>query len=801
MDRRISQSVQRALPQHSIAHRPPDCESLRLRVYGRSAVVTSRNLGNHGKLRLSCAAVGLLLLAFGGCRSASDLRLDYRDLKTIDRIYASSSSTLKNVSTEVRVLGDGAVEIVKRGYEVRKRVDEDDGALWLPVVLVRELPEYYESRGGPAGRGVELEAYRLDGGLWCIAAVEEPSPQGGLDRSDSEQADGEGIHVVLYSREFVSKLPFLVPAEPNGTLSNISISLPAKSRFYSTEVDGQVQPRDSFSAREPRGPRQRQTMLTELPPSVAQGVVKAAGQLDAADVIAWNFSGVSFSVPGGIWRLRPWFLPSALCAVLAVMAVLFWYFPVVRGNTRVDLESAAIFRIRSAVIETLQSDEAASASGYPGELDFLERSTILLLQLRKALEVADVPRASFLVAEIEDAAFIWIDGRPSNSYVNLRAAHLREIVASYRKFLRIEDAQRYMKRRAELRQLGWLLAILALACAIWFMATLASGQTASPPPPSRAAALAEMKVLVTPHDPHSTDRDKVDVRLRFYALTETQNSGVAEIGIDSGANFTMSAFPRTSDSSQATVLQQTDRSLRLAVHASHSSAIRRLRVLANGVTSFVPSKVYLKSLEKADRVEIKYTVEGSQKLKDRGTSDRLHLFPFDSVAIEVPLGFDEFALLSQVELEKDPELEGDVWLDGPNIPFEENQERTRYRIAADDDSHRIPVWPGKGLRVMATFERKPLQKYGLTAGMVFIAVLVGLLVGKLMSMKDSAAIQILVGALGILGLPLTVRALVFDHYKDLPTFVTGGITVFECVFMLSVVVLAIVSFAARRWFK
>jgi len=770
--------------------------------------------------RASLGALGLLLFAFGGCGESSNLRLPHRDVETIDRIYNSSSATLKNVSTDVRVLGDGAVEIVERGDEVRRSDEEGDGTLWLPVVLAPELPEYYEAKSKFAGRNIELEAYRLDGGLWCIAAVEGPPPANTeFEHRPSADTDSEGVDVVLYSKRFVSDLPFLIPAERHGTLSNISISLPARSRFYSTEIEGQVEPGEQTAPRKLENFRQRESQLTELPPSIAQGLVKAAGETDSADVVAWDFSKVSFWVPGGFWQWRPWFLPSALSAVFAMFAIWLWYYPLGRGETRyAELESAAVFGFQSAVIAALNWGESGSVPSLDDyaeshwQLNFLRRSTELLLRLKDALfarkgEAVDVSKIGSRIAEIEYLlVFGWDEWTRTSSgadrELNLRAAQLREVVASYRTFDRIREERRYAKHRVALRQIGWILAILALASAIWFLATLASGQAAVTPPPPRAAALAEMKVLVIPHDQHDIDRNKVDVILRFYPLTELQVPGTTEIGIDSGAKFTLSAFSRTGDTAQATVLQQTDHSLRLAVRASYSSAIRRQRILANGVTSFVPSKVYLKSIEKADRVEIKYTVEGSQQVKDRAKNGWLYLFPFDSVATEVPLGFDEFALLSQVELKEVPDLEGNVWLAGPNISLEENEERTRYRIAADDDPHRIPVWPGKDLRVIATFERKPLQKYGLTVGMLVIAILLGLLVGKLMSMNDSGAIQILVGAVGILGLPLAVRAIVFEQYRDLPTIAAGvGITVFECAFLVSIALLAIVSFAAKRWFK
>jgi hypothetical protein len=764
--------------------------------------------------RASMGALGLLLLAFGGCGGKSNLRLLYGDVQTLDRIYQASSTTLKNVSTEIRVLGDGAVEIVKQGDEAEK--GDGDGTLWLPIVLVRELPEYYEAKGKYGGKTPELEAYQLDGGLWCIAAVTGPLPPRNRANLSSESSDTDsgGIHVLLYSKKYISELPILVPAERNGARSNISISLPAKSRFYSTEIISRLETAERL--------RQRETQLTELPPAIAPGVVKAAGDVDSADVVAWDFSRVSFWVPGSFWRLRPWSLPTGLFALFAVLAAWFWYYPLGEGERGItELDDAALSRIESAVISGLGGLTGAAARTFRYAPEFLNdsvfflRSTEALINLRDELPDLKWGERNFstirrMVDDLDSLLYAgWErEKRVASSIpeadLNLRAFYLREIVTSFRSLERIREERGYAERRNVLKQAGWIFAILGLASAIWFLATIASGQTAAKPsPPARAGALADMNVLVVPHDVHGADRDKVGVTLRFYPLTEVQDvAAPTEIGIDTGANFKMDPFPRAGDSGQVMVLQQTDRSVRLAVHASYSSALGRLKVLRNGVKSFVPTKLYLESLKKADRIEINYVVEGSQRVKERAQNGWLYWFPFDSVNVEVPLRFQELALLSQVEFQQQPDLQGNVLLAGPNIVLEENEDRTKYRIAAKDDPHPLSVWPGTELRLVATLERRPLQKYSLTAGMLLVGVFLGLLIGKLMSLKDSAAIQILVGAVGILGLPLAVRAIVFDHYKELPTIATGlGITVFECVFFLAIVVVAIVSFTAKRWFK
>ncbi len=73
-------------------------------------------------------------------------------------------------------------------------------------------------------------------------------------------------------------------------------------------------------------------------------------------------------------------------------------------------------------------------------------------------------------------------------------------------------------------------------------------------------------------------------------------------------------------------------------------------------------------------------VEGSQRVKERAQNGWLYWFPFDSVTVEVPLRFQELALVSHGELQQQPDLEGDVLLAGraldgtqPGLPMKKGR--------------------------------------------------------------------------------------------------------------------------------
>jgi hypothetical protein len=771
---------------------------------------------------LSVLSVVLTLVFSRGCSKPPDLRLQPEDVRTVGRIYESSATTLRNTKTQIQVRGEGAVEIAVEGDAIEKvdaavsseRAEIPEESLWLPVLFVKDLPEYFEATGQFEGQSAELEAYHLGGGLWCIAAVLP------YDRSSAEPLHGDQprpsptksparlkLNVALYSPEFSSHLPFLLPAHGEGS-ANISVALPTGSRFQSAEIVGKTEKPDSL--------KQQAVRLTVLPTSMTDGLVRAAASVEPNEVVTWDFSSVSFRVRPGLFHFRPWFLPAACFLVFVGLGIWLWLDRLAsaeRGLSGLRKRAdEAISTIERAINAALFQPDVIFEEKRVEQVEFLQRFTHLLLGLRDQL-----PTLRYRTKEIERARAMALDLKRSledfrakfmfSGYARSllsRELNLRDIVSNLEALAAIDDSLRYRyAKRSLLRNLAWIAAALGLVSAVWLLASIASAQRAAQPRNAigPGAALCDMNVVVTPHDGHAPDRDKVGINLNFFAISDdAQAAAQTEIGIESVSGYPMDQVSVVAPNGRWKALQQTGNLTRLVLRANYSAALRRLKVLSSGVTNFVPPKFYFNSLDRANRTEFSYTVNGAQKIKDHSRSGRLYFFPFDSVEVEVPMRFRQLVLLSRVELQKQADFGGDVWLSGADVSMVESEDGLKYEIASDDHQSRRTIWPGTEVRLIARFERTPLQKYGLTFGLVLVAALVGVLVGWLMSLKDSAAIQILVGAIGILGLPLAIRAAVFEHYKDLPTIATfQAITWFECAFLLSIFILAGVSLGTKKW--
>jgi len=91
------------------------------------------------------------------------------DLQALANIQEASSAIFHNSAIDIQVLEKGAIEVTMRGQVQSK--PEAEGDVWVPVLLVRKLPEYFEALNPEKSGGAVLEAYQLTSGLWCIAAV------------------------------------------------------------------------------------------------------------------------------------------------------------------------------------------------------------------------------------------------------------------------------------------------------------------------------------------------------------------------------------------------------------------------------------------------------------------------------------------------------------------------------------------------------------------------------------------------------------------------------------------------------
>jgi hypothetical protein len=91
---------------------------------------------------------------------------------------------------------------------------------------------------------------------------------------------------------------------------------------------------------------------------------------------------------------------------------------------------------------------------------------------------------------------------------------------------------------------------------------------------------------------------------------------------------------------------------------------------------------------------------------------------------------------------------------------------------------------------------------GLTIGVAILSILVGICGGWLTTLPDKDWKGYLYTILGLATLVFGVRAAVLAAYKDLPTLMTGqGTTIFEIVYVSSVVVMVVTLIITRRALK
>jgi hypothetical protein len=110
--------------------------------------------------------------------------------------------------------------------------------------------------------------------------------------------------------------------------------------------------------------------------------------------------------------------------------------------------------------------------------------------------------------------------------------------------------------------------------------------------------------------------------------------------------------------------------------------------------------------------------------------------------------------------------------------------------------------PGENISLRATFRRSNFQRFGLTAGLLVVAIIVGVLLGWLTTLPDKNWQGQMIAAIGVLGLPAAVRTAVFSTYKGLPNILVGqGMTIFDFSVLLAVVLFGVACWIARKQFS
>lgn len=276
-----------------------------------------------GKVRVLLHYQALLLvlflaiaLLFSSC-ATPEVHLTNNDLQALQNIYEEGNWTFQQSSVNVRVNEGGAVKLSIAGEAIEK-VSSGNNSIWIPVALLKELPEYYGTDGDNSSQ-VKLMAYKVKGGLWSIVALipgtdekaqvketptaENASTGSSLGTQKQPQTRRVSLDVLMISPVFAQSLPLNLPVGQGVASIQTSVELPTKAKFTSLWTRG-----DGESVK-----------LTELPSSISEGKVKALARLQPELATVWDFSDIGYRLPGdkffrqGLLNMAQWV--SLLCAV------------------------------------------------------------------------------------------------------------------------------------------------------------------------------------------------------------------------------------------------------------------------------------------------------------------------------------------------------------------------------------------------------------------------------------------------------------------------------------------------------
>ena len=251
-----------------------------------------------GKVRVLLHYQALLLvlflaiaLLFSSC-ATPEVHLTNNDLQALQNIYEEGNWTFQQSSVNVRVNEGGAVKLSIAGEAIEK-VSSGNNSIWIPVALLKELPEYYGTDGDNSSQ-VKLMAYKVKGGLWSIVALipgtdekaqvketptaENASTGSSLGTQKQPQTRRVSLDVLMISPVFAQSLPLNLPVGQGVASIQTSVELPTKAKFTSLWTRG-----DGESVK-----------LTELPSSISEGKVKALARLQPELATVWDFSDIGY---------------------------------------------------------------------------------------------------------------------------------------------------------------------------------------------------------------------------------------------------------------------------------------------------------------------------------------------------------------------------------------------------------------------------------------------------------------------------------------------------------------------------
>jgi hypothetical protein len=794
-----------------------------------------------GKVRVLLHYQALLLvlflaiaLLFSSC-ATPEVHLTNNDLQALQNIYEEGNWTFQQSSVNVRVNEGGAVKLSIAGEAIEK-VSSGNNSIWIPVALLKELPEYYGTDGDNSSQ-VKLMAYKVKGGLWSIVALipgtdekaqvketptaENASTGSSLGTQKQPQTRRVSLDVLMISPVFAQSLPLNLPVGQGVASIQTSVELPTKAKFTSLWTRG-----DGESVK-----------LTELPSSISEGKVKALARLQPELATVWDFSDIGYRLPGdkffrqGLLNMAQWV--SLLCAVaLAVwigweiwmnqelVSQLRRYSEGERAESReVYLLADRIHELTSRLRRYSEGERAESREELYFLADRIHELTSRLIRYSEG-ERAESRELYFLadrIHELTSRLGRYSEGeRAESREVYLLADRIHELTSRLRRYSEGERAESreelYRQRRRFWFYTG--VAVLAVIALVLFISSAALSNEPngkSNDSNETSLLLGNFSLNINSSDYNS---DKVKAILSFLPLsTKLEPNNKGQIAIEFGGNkvklVEQNNEPDTVKINVATV-DPSSPQLKYKIENIPIKIVEDLEVLTSASKRNVQIDQYdniadiynqaLKTEPKPVFIEMEYEISDVLTKKEQIPERYFNWFPMDKSLLEMPIKVEgAISIVSQIEVETPTDLHTQVKQSGieeMDFSLKRAEKQVNKYLLRPGLNKFILINSGSKVTITGNYERNLPGKAFLTAGIVIIGGCIGWLVGLFSSDWKSLwqGIGVIVGG----SLLAFIAAIVVNRDFQSIISLRGQISFFDIFLLWSLLSLVVTAILMRK---
>ncbi len=669
------------------------------------------------------------------------VHLNNSDAQALQNIYDEGNWKFQQSSTNIRVNEGGAVKLSIAGEAVEK-VSGENNSIWIPIALLKELPEYFGIDGNNSSKA-KLISYKVKGGLWNIVAlipgssekaqvkeaptVDNISTGSSLGSQKQPQTRQVNLDVLMISPVFAQSLPLSLPVGQGLTSVQTFVELPTKAKFTSLSARG-----DSRSVK-----------LTELPVSISEGKVKALARLEPDLTKAWDFSEIGYRLPGdkfsrqGLLNIAQWI--SLLCTVVIAVWI-GWELWINR-----KFQSRQVDTLLKEIQNLISQLERGSTKQQFEKVSRLLEQIYESMSRQKGYFWRRFDRKKFdedyieTIPELMSRLRDYSRGGREFEEINLS---LQRMVSGLRYDSTRLESSKYKKR-------FWFYTVAAILAVI-ALVLLISSVTLSKQPNEKQNQFNDQSLLLSEFslNVNSSDynADKVKATLSFYALStkpKTDNKG--EITLEFGGNkFNLVAQNNDPDTVKvdAHPVEASSRQ-KYQIKNIPLKTVSDLGLLLAAAKGGIQIDQYagiadiynqaIKTEPKPAFINIEYEISGILTRKEQIPNRYFNWYPIDKSLLEMPIKIDgATAILSQIEVETPKLLYSQVkqlGIEQIDSDLKRDKKQANKYLLTPESNKFIVINAGSTVNVTGNYERNLPGKAFLTWGITIVGGCIGFLIG------------------------------------------------------------------------